>query len=498
MSTDAVKRFREGDITFGVVGLGYVGLPLAVEVAESGVRVLGFDVKDPVVEGVNRGESHVQDVDSSRVAALRDAGRIAATLDSSRLAECDVISICVPTPLGKTRDPDVSYVLAAGREVAAHLHPGQLIVLESTTYPGTTRDVLLPLLEEAGAGAGIDGGDLEVGRDFFLCFSPERVDPGNPTWKTHNTPKVIGGLTRACLEVGVAAYERFIETMVPVSSPEAAEMTKLLENTFRAVNIALVNETAQIADRLEVDIWEVINAAATKPFGFMKFTPGPGLGGHCIPIDPHYLSWKMRTLDYRTRFIELASEVNAEMPRFVVGKVQEALNEVEKPVKGSRILVLGAAYKPNIDDVRESPALEILHELERLGARVAYHDPYIPEIVEDGLSWRSVELTDEALAEADCVVLVTDHDVFDLERIFDLSSLLVDSRNATGQIAQARGQGQPQRWIVKGSGSTRGGGPRPDGGGGSGKEAESGSQSESEGGAPAQGAETRTPAQQAR
>ncbi len=456
MTTDAVKHFREGDITFGIVGLGYVGLPLAVEVAESGIRVLGFDVQESVVEGVNRGESHIQDVESSRVAALREAGRLEATVESGRFTECDVISICVPTHLGKTRDPDVSYVLAAGREVAARLRPGQLVVLESTTYPGTTRDVLLPLMEAAAADrVGPDGQRMEVGRDYFLCFSPERVDPGNPTWKTHNTPKVIGGLTPTCLEVGVAAYSRFIETMVEVSSPEAAEMTKLLENTFRAVNIALVNETAQIADRLEVDIWEVIEAAATKPFGFMKFTPGPGLGGHCIPIDPHYLSWKMRTLDYRTRFIELASEVNAEMPRFVVGKVQEALNEVEKPVKGSRILVLGAAYKPNIDDVRESPALEILNELDRLGARVAYHDPYIPEIVEDGRSWTGVELTEEALTGADCVVLVTDHAVFDLEWIFELSPLLVDSRNATGAIAEARNQGQPQRWIVKGTGGRK-------------------------------------------
>jgi len=439
--TQGVERFRGTDITFGVVGMGYVGLPLAVEVGKAGIRVIGLEVKPEVVEGVNQGRSHIQDVAHQEVAELRDAGLLEATTDPARMAECDVVSICVPTPLGKTRDPDVSYILQAGQEIARVLRPGQLVVLESTTYPGTTRDVLLPLFQERG---------FQVGKDFYLCFSPERVDPGNQVWQTHNTPKVIGGITPRCLEAGVAAYQHFIEEMVPVSSPEAAEFTKLLENTFRAVNIALVNETAQIADRLEVDIWEVIDAAATKPFGFMKFTPGPGLGGHCIPVDPHYLSWKMRTLDYRTRFIELASEVNAEMPRFVVGKIQEALNHVRKPVNGSRVLVLGAAYKPNIDDVRESPAIEILNELERLGAEVGYHDPYIPKIHDDENRWASVELTDEALQEADCVVLVTDHEVFDLDRVFELSPVLVDSRNATGKIAAAQGKGEPQRWIVKG------------------------------------------------
>jgi len=437
-------RFHSGDLTFGVVGLGYVGLPLAVEVGKAGMRVIGLDVKSQVVETVNRGDSHIQDVPPAEVAALREAEVLEATTDPARLAECDVISICVPTPLGKTRDPDISYVLEAGKEIARILRPGQLVVLESTTYPGTTREVLLPLFQERG---------FEVGTDFFLCFSPERVDPGNAIWHTRNTPKVIGGITKACRDAGVAVYQRFIDEMVPVSSPEAAEMTKLLENTFRAVNIALVNETAQIADRLGVDVWEVIEAASTKPFGFMKFTPGPGLGGHCIPIDPHYLSWKMRTMDYRTRFIELASEVNAEMPRFVVGKVQEALNDAEKPVKGSRVLVLGAAYKPNIDDVRESPAIEILSELERLGARATYHDPYIPEIQEDGRHWTGVELTDDALSGADCVVLVTDHKLFDLERIFRLSPILVDSRNATAPIADRLGSGSPQRWIVKGAGA---------------------------------------------
>jgi UDP-N-acetyl-D-glucosamine dehydrogenase len=427
---------------FGVIGLGYVGLPLAVEVGNSGTKVLGFEVNPEVVDLVNRGESHIGDVPSGAVKALRDTGRLEATLEMGRLAECDTISICVPTPLSKTRDPDISYILAAGQAIAEALRPGQLVVLESTTYPGTTRDVLLPLFESGG---------LKVGVDFFLCFSPERVDPGNPTWHTKNTPKVMGGVTPQCLERGLAAYAPFIDTLVPVSSPEAAEFTKILENTFRAVNIGLVNETAQIADRLGVDVWEIIEAASTKPFGFMKFTPGPGLGGHCIPVDPHYLSWKMRTLDYRTRFIELASEVNAEMPHFVVGKVREALNEDRKSVKGSRVLVLGVAYKPNISDMRESPALDILLELERDGAEVTYHDPHVPHLDEDGHDRQSVALTAEALSQADAVLLVTDHAVLDLAFIFEHARVLVDARNATAHIAAGRGEGHPQRWIVKGS-----------------------------------------------
>jgi len=439
------------------MGLGYVGLPLAIEVGKAGLDVLGFDVNARVVEGVNRGRSHIQDVPSEEVAGLRagtpSGGRLEATTDMARLAECDVVSIAVPTPLSKTRDPDISFILSAGRSVAEALRPGQLVVLESTTYPGTTRDVLHPLFEEKG---------LTVGEDYFLCFSPERVDPGNQVWTTKNTPKVIGGMTESCLAAGTTVYSRFIETMVPVSSPESAELVKLLENTFRAVNIALVNETAQIADRLQVDIWEVIDAAATKPFGFMKFTPGPGLGGHCIPIDPHYLSWKMRTLDYRTRFIELASEINAEMPRFVVGKVQEALNQAKKPVNGSRILILGVAYKPNIDDVRESPAMDIVKDLQRMGADVRYHDPYVPEFTEEGVRLESVELTDQELDGADLILLVTDHRDFDLERIYDRARIMVDSRHATAAVARARGLGDPQGWIVKPHGAAGpSGAPKP-------------------------------------
>jgi UDP-N-acetyl-D-glucosamine dehydrogenase len=422
--------------TFGVIGLGYVGLPLAVEAGEGGIRVLGFDVKESVAQSVNAGRSHIQDVADQRVAELVEHGMLEATTDMSRLAECDVISICVPTPLSKTRDPDVSYILAASEAVAARLREGQLVILESTTYPGTTREVLLPALEARG---------LKVGEDFFLCFSPERVDPGNETWTTKNTPKVVGGITPACTEAGKRFYEHFLDTIVPVSSSEAAEMSKILENTFRAVNIGLVNETAIIADRLGVDVWEVIEAAATKPFGFMKFTPGPGLGGHCIPVDPHYLSWKMRTLNYKTRFIELASEINSEMPYFVVGKVREALNRRKKAVNGSRVLMLGVAYKRDIDDVRESPAIDVLRLLEAEGAEVSYHDPYVPELHEDGHHLSSVALTDQALAEADAVVILTDHSDFDYGYVVDHANVLIDARHVAPRGHEDFGSA----WIVK-------------------------------------------------
>jgi UDP-N-acetyl-D-glucosamine dehydrogenase len=428
--------------TFGVIGLGYVGLPLSVEAASSGgLEVIGFDVNQGVVDGVNAGRSHIQDLTDDDVDTLVSAGKLEATTDMSRLAECDAISICVPTPLSKTRDPDVSYVIAASEAVAAALRPGQLVVLESTTYPGTTREVMQPALEQTG---------LKAGRDFHLCFSPERVDPGNDTWTTKNTPKVIGGVTEACSDAGEAFYRRFIDTVVRVSSTEAAELTKILENTFRAVNIGLVNELALIADLLKVDVWEVIDAAATKPFGFMKFTPGPGLGGHCIPVDPHYLSWKMRTLNYKTRFIELASEINAEMPIFVVDKVREVLNGQHLPVNGSKVLLLGIAYKRDIDDVRESPALDVLKLLEADGADVVYHDPYVPEWKEDGAVLRSVDLTDEALESADVVVILTDHSDFDYARIVEKSSALVDTRHAAvgaGAVVSGDGVGA---WIVKG------------------------------------------------
>jgi UDP-N-acetyl-D-glucosamine dehydrogenase len=422
-------KIADGSAVCGVVGLGYVGLPLAVEMGNVELNVIGLDVSRRVVGDLNAGKSHIKDVPSADVARLRKSGRFEATTEMSRLAECDVISICVPTPLSKTKDPEMSYVIAATESVAASLRPGQLIVLESTTYPGTTRELMIPLLEARG---------LEVGSDIFLCFSPERVDPGNEKWHTKNTPKVIGGVTPHCVDLGASLYGKFIETMVPVSSPEAAELTKLLENTFRMINIGLANEMAQVCDRLGVDVWEVIDAAATKPFGYMKFTPGPGLGGHCIPLDPHYLAWKMRTLHYKTRMIGVADEINSEMPGFWVRKVQDGLNDKSIALKGAKVLVLGVAYKKDIDDLRESPALEIMDLLSSKGAIVSYHDEYCPEIVDDGHTppgalGKSIALTDEAISGADAVMIVTDHSDIDYGRVRDLSKVFVDTRAAAAR-----------------------------------------------------------------
>jgi len=422
-------KIADGSAVCGVVGLGYVGLPLAVEMGNVDLKVIGLDVSKRVVSDLNAGKSHIKDIPSADVARLRKSGRFEATTEMSRLAECDVISICVPTPLSKTKDPEMSYVIAATESVAASLRPGQLIVLESTTYPGTTRELMIPLLEARG---------LEVGSDIFLCFSPERVDPGNEKWHTKNTPKVIGGVTPQCGELGAALYGKFIEQMVPVSSPEAAELTKLLENTFRMINIGLANEMAQICDRLGVDVWEVIDAAATKPFGYMKFTPGPGLGGHCIPLDPHYLAWKMRTLHYKTRMIGVADEINSEMPNFWVSKVQDALNDRAVALKGAKVLVLGVAYKKDIDDMRESPALEIMDLLAQKGAAVSYHDPYCPEIVDDGHTpagavGKSVPLTDATLRDADAVIIVTDHSDIDYTKVQSLAKVVVDTRAAVAR-----------------------------------------------------------------
>jgi UDP-N-acetyl-D-glucosamine dehydrogenase len=415
----------------GVIGLGYVGLPLAIETARSGYRTLGFDVSPRVVDGLNAKRSHIQDISSEQVAAYVSEGQLSATTDMSRLAECDAISICVPTPLGKTKDPDMSYIMSAAEALRAALRPGQLIVLESTTFPGTTREVLQPVLEQSG---------LKAGVDFFLCFSPERVDPGNTVWQTRNTPKVLGGLTPACLDAGLALYSRVFDTMVPVESAEAAELVKLYENTFRMINIALANEMAQACERLGIDVWGVIDAAATKPFGFMKFTPGPGLGGHCIPLDPHYLAWKMRTLHYKTRMIELASEINTEMPEYVVVKAGDALNTEGKALNGSRVLVLGVAYKKDIDDLRESPALEIIDMLQRKGAIVTHHDSFCPEIRDDGhtpirnLPMHSVDLTAELLAETDLVLVVTDHTDIDYQLVADNAKLVVDTRGVMRKL----------------------------------------------------------------
>ena len=422
---DLRQQIDRRDVVVGIIGLGYVGMPLAAQFARRGYRVLGFDVSTAVVDGVNAGTTHIKDVDADEFADQVRAGLISATADMSQLATCDAISVCVPTPLGKTRDPDVSYVVTATDAIARYLRPGQLVILESTTYPGTTRELMLPMLEAQG---------LVVGQDFFLCFSPERVDPGNAHWHVANTPKVIGGITPQCLAAGVALYERVIDQVVPVSSTEAAELTKLLENTFRSVNIALVNEMAQVSDRLGVNVFEVIEAAATKPFGFMKFTPGPGIGGHCIPLDPHYLAWKMKALNYKTRMIELAGEINSEMPHYVVDKVQDALNDKGKAVRGSRILMLGMAYKRDIDDVRESPSLDVMRLLLRKGADVAFHDPYIPEVREDGEVYRSIGLTEQTITQADCVLITTDHQVIDYEFVVKNATLVVDTRNATREV----------------------------------------------------------------
>jgi UDP-N-acetyl-D-glucosamine dehydrogenase len=416
-----IKKAESREALFGVIGLGYVGLPLAVELVHAGYRVIGFDVSERVVVGLSAGRSHVKDVSEAQVGGLLSSGRFTATTDGARLGEADAISICVPTPLSKFKDPDVSYIVAATETVKKVLRPGQAIILESTTYPGTTREIMLPALESTG---------LKVGKDFFLAFSPERVDPGNPVYQTKNTPKVVGGITEDCRRVVCALYQPAIDTLVPVSTTEAAELVKLLENTFRSVNIGLVNEMAIVCDKLGVDVWEVIDAAATKPFGFMKFTPGPGLGGHCIPIDPHYLAWKMRGLNYKTRFIDLAGELNTEMPVFWVRKVGDALNQVGRAVRGSSILILGVAYKKDIEDLRESPALDIIRLLGQQGGKVSYHDPFVPTFAEEGHNFASVPLTKEVVAAADCVMVVTDHSSLDYELIRSHARVIVDTRNA--------------------------------------------------------------------
>ena len=427
MKDQLLRKLNDRTACIGVVGLGYVGLPLALEFARAGFRVIGYDVSDKVVNGLMAGRSHIQDVASDDLAELVRSGRLEATADEGRMREMDAISIAVPTPLAKTRDPDMTYIIAAADAIARNAHPGLLIVLESTTYPGTTRELMQPKLEGEG---------LTVGEDVFLAFSPERVDPGNPVWNTKNTPKVVGGITPACTEVASALYQSCLERIVPVSSTETAELVKLLENTFRSVNIGLVNEMQIVCDKLGVNVWEVIDAAATKPFGFMKFTPGPGIGGHCIPLDPHYLAWKMRTLNYKTRFIDLASEINSEMPALVVERVAHQLNTARKSVNGSRVLVLGVAYKKNIDDMRESPALDVIRMLEEQGAVVAYHDPHVEKFREDGHERMSVELSDSELSSSDVVVIITDHSAIDYQRVVDLSPLLVDTRNATAGLTR--------------------------------------------------------------
>lgn len=426
--TELMTKLEQRTARVAVLGLGYVGLPLATVFCEAGFRVVGIDPVEEKVNEINNGRSYVLDIPDEQVGRLVKKGLLSATTDFSALKDADAVSICVPTPLRKTGDPDLSFIVSATESLAPYLHEGMVVVLESSTYPGTTRELVLTRLCEVG--------ELQVGKDFFLAFSPERVDPGRKDWTTYNTPKVIGGITPACTKVSAAWYGQALKTVVPVTSTEVAEMAKLLENTFRMINIGLVNELAIMCDRLGIDVWEVIDAAATKPFGFMKFTPGPGLGGHCIPIDPLYLSWKLRSLNYNARFIELASEINTNMPRFALGKIQDALNERGKPLKGSRVIVLGVAYKPDIDDLRESPALDVIGLLKKKGAQVSYHDPYIPAISHDDWTLQSVEDLMSQVKAADCVAVITNHSSYDYPAILETASLIVDTRNALGNLGR--------------------------------------------------------------
>ncbi|MDD5019902.1 MAG: nucleotide sugar dehydrogenase [Candidatus Omnitrophica bacterium] len=416
-----VQKIKEKKIRSAVIGLGYVGLPLAVEFAKSGVEVVGIDLDKSKVDAINRKRSYIQDVPSSEVAELVSKGLLSATTAYSALMNVDTINICVPTPLRKTKEPDISFIVKSAEQIARYLKKGQLVILESTTYPGTTEEVLLPMFEAKG---------LKAGRDFYLAFSPERVDPGNSRYQTKNIPKVVGGVTPACTEAARTLYELAVETVHPVSSTRVAETVKLLENTFRSVNIGLVNELALMCHKMDINVWEVIDAAKTKPFGFMPFYPGPGLGGHCIPIDPLYLSWKARVYGFEARFIELAAQINGSMPEYVVIKVADALNTHGKSIKGSHILILGVAYKKNVSDYRESPAFEVMEGLLRKGARVSYSDPYVPSFQNTHLKMKSEKLAPAALKKADAVVIITDHDDFDHELIVKNARLVVDTRNA--------------------------------------------------------------------
>jgi UDP-N-acetyl-D-glucosamine dehydrogenase len=421
MVDQMIRRFESREAKIGIIGMGYVGLPLAVVLAEAGFQVTGVDLSEEKMESLNAGKSYIEDVEDEILSPLVQNGLLRGSTSFDVLSEMDGVSICVPTPLRKTGDPDLSFIISALDALKTVLHPGMVVILESTTYPGTTREMLLPEIEARGCG---------IGEDFFLAFSPERVDPGREDWTTKNTPKVIGGITAACTKVAAAMYGQAMENIVPVSSTEVAEMTKLLENTFRAVNIGLVNEMALMCDRLNIDVWEVIEAAGTKPFGFMKFTPGPGLGGHCIPIDPLYLSWKLKSVKYTARFIELASEINTGMPRYVVQRVQDALNEHAKALRGSKVLVLGAAYKPDISDMRESPALDVIGLLEQKGAEVSYYDPFVPNLQHNGTKMESVEDPIEAARENDIVVIITNHTDLDYRAIVEAAKMVFDTRNA--------------------------------------------------------------------
>jgi len=422
MDRSLQEKIAARTLRVAVIGLGYVGLPLAITFAEAGFHVTGIDVDQRKIDLANRGESYIPDIFSSTLEKLIEAKRLDFTCDFEALEDIDAISICVPTPLGKTRDPDISYILSATRQIRAHLHTSQLVVLESTTYPGTTDEVVLPELEATG---------LKVGIDYFLAFSPERIDPGNANYGTRNTTKIVGGVTTTCTKLAHAFYSAAIDEVVPVSSARVAEMAKLLENTFRAVNIGLVNEIAIICEKLNINVWEVIDVASTKPFGFMRFLPGPGLGGHCIPVDPHYLSWKLKTLDYTARFIELATEINSSMPHYVVNKINEALNEQRRSLNGATVLVLGVAYKSNVSDVRESPALDVIQALLKQKAVVLYNDEYVSTLTLHNQTMRSQPLSSGLLQAADCVVIVTDHSYYDVPWIVREARSIVDTRNMT-------------------------------------------------------------------
>jgi UDP-N-acetyl-D-glucosamine dehydrogenase len=417
-----IEKIRSRQATVGVIGLGYVGLPLAVELSRAGYHVIGFDVIGEKIDRVNAADSYIKDVASETLKPLVKSGHLVATGDFARLGECDTVEICVPTPLRKTRDPDISYIVASVEQIAKYKHPGMLVVLESTTYPGTTEEVILPMLQDE---------KFRIGKEFHLAFSPERVDPGNPRYNTSNIPKVVGGVTPACTEVAVALYSSALATVVPVSNARVAETVKLLENTFRSVNIGLVNEIALMCNKMDIDVWEVIRAAATKPFGFMPFYPGPGLGGHCIPIDPFYLSWKAKQSGFEARFIELAGQVNGSMPEYVVARVVDALNQKKRALNGSRVLVMGVSYKANIDDVRESPAIDVMRLLRRHGADVVYHDRWANahdhELVEAGVP--SVELTQKVISGCDCAVIVTGHENVDYKLLLEHIPVVVDTRN---------------------------------------------------------------------
>jgi UDP-N-acetyl-D-glucosamine dehydrogenase len=420
-SKDLLARLKTKNFTAVVIGLGYVGLPLAMEYADAGIEVIGVDVDGSKVRSLKGGRSYIGDVPTESVKKAVDAGLFTATTDFSAVAMADTVNICVPTPLRKTKDPDLSYIVSAMEHILEYLHKDMLIILESTTYPGTTQEVLAPMVEGRG---------FKVGTDIFLAFSPERVDPGNARFTTKNIPKVVGGVTPKCTKVATALYSCVLENVHPVSNAVVAEMVKLLENTFRSVNIGLVNEIALMSNRMGIDVWEVIEAAKTKPFGFMPFYPGPGIGGHCIPLDPFYLSWKARQFGFESRFIELAGVVNGQMPHYTVDKVAEALNRSRKPVNGSKVLVLGVAYKRDISDVRESPALDILQLLSKKGAQLSYCDPYVPEVREAGIVLKASPFTPAVLRKADCVVIVTDHSAFDYGMIAREAKVVVDTRNA--------------------------------------------------------------------